>query len=132
MLRYLKNKIFVDQEGSALALTMFILAGMMIVAISGSYVIVLGLKSSGIQSQSTKAYFAAESGAEKVLWEMRKNGWAYYEEPVSFDNSIAKFDSNLSSQASYKVYYTHEVQPIIFDSIGEFKKTKRSIQLRMN
>jgi len=125
-------KISKDKEGSALALTMFILAGMMIVAMSGSYVIMLGLKSSNIQSQSTKSYFAAEAGAEKLLWEMRKNNWAYYEEDVSFTDSISEFDSVLDSGASYKVYYTHNVQPIIFESIGEFKGTKRSVQLRMN
>lgn len=131
MKKFFQN-IFKDKQGSALALTMFILAGMMIVAISGSYIIILGLKSSGVQSQSTKAYFAAESGAERVLWEMRKNSWKYYEEPVSFTNSIVMFDTVLDSGATYKVYYTHNVMPIIFESIGEFNGTKRSVQLRMN
>ena len=72
------NKIkFQDKSGSALALTMFVLAGMMIVAISGAYIVMVGIKAAGVQSQSTKAYFAAESGSERVLWEMRRNGWKY-------------------------------------------------------
>ncbi len=123
--------IFKSKPGSALILTMFILAGMMVVAVSGAYIIVLGIKSSGLQSQSTKAYFAAESGAERALWELRKNNWSYYEEEVSSDNSLSKFDTELSSGASYKVYYTHNVKPIIFDSVGNYLRTKRSVQLRM-
>lgn len=126
-----KNKI--DKSGSALALTMFILAGMIVVALSGSYIMILSLKASGIQSQSAKAYFAAESGAEEILFEIRKNNWPYYEENVSFEVPIEKFNNgNLSSGASYQVYYTNLNNPIIFDSIGSFQGTRRSVQLRMN
>ncbi|MFZ4631735.1 MAG: pilus assembly PilX N-terminal domain-containing protein [Patescibacteria group bacterium] len=131
IIKQLLNKIKVNKRGSALALTMFILAGMMIVAISGSYIVVLGIKSAGVQSQSTRAYFAAESGAEKVLWEMRKNSWAYSDQPVSLENSITEFDKTLNFGASYKIYYTHKVKPILFNSVGAYNKTKRSIQLSM-
>ena len=115
-----------EKRGSALALTMFILAGMLLVALSGSYIILLGIKAAGVQSQSTKAYFAAESGAERLLWELRRHGWS--RPPVSFTSSI--LEDTLPSGSSYKIYYTH-FNPIIFQSIGEFKKTKRSVELRM-
>jgi orotate phosphoribosyltransferase-like protein len=126
MRKFFSYKIFKDKSGSALALTMFILAGMLIVAISGSYIVLVGIKASGVQSESTKAYFAAESGAEKVLWEMRKNSWTYG--TPSLNTPV--FSENFSSGANYNVYYIY-FPPLIFDSIGEFMNTKRSVQLRI-
>lgn len=120
------KKKFSDKKGSALALTMFILAGMLIVALSGSYIIMVGLKASGVQSQSTKAYFAAESGSERMLFELRKNGWLW--DVPSSDTPV--FSETMPSGASYKVYYTF-FHPIIFPSIGEFNQTKRSVEIRM-
>ncbi|MFA5131428.1 MAG: pilus assembly PilX N-terminal domain-containing protein [Patescibacteria group bacterium] len=119
----LKHK---TKTGSALALTMFIIAGMLVVAMSGSYIILLGIKAAGVQSQSTKAYFAAEAGSEKILWELRQRGW------WSTENSTEEtvFEGTLPLGSDYKVYYTH-FNPIIFTSIGEFNKTKRSVELRM-
>jgi len=115
-----------QKKGSALALTMFILAGMLVVALSGSYIILLGIKAAGVQSQSTKAYFAAESGAERLLWELRQNGWSRPD--VSLDNIILSDTLELGS--SYEIYYTH-FNPIIFRSVGDFNRTKRSVELRM-
>ncbi len=120
-----KDKL-ADKKGSALALTMFILAGMLTVALSGSYIILLGIKASGIQSQSTKAYFAAESGAERLLWELRQNGWLLSVPPPT----ASVFSATLPLGSSYSVYYVN-FKPIIFKSIGDFNRTKRSVELRM-
>jgi len=122
----MKKDIFKNKEGSALALTMFILAGMLTVALSGSYIILLGIKASGIQSQSTKAYFAAESGAERLLWELRQNSWLL---PTTSTTSPV-FSDALPLGSSYSVYYVN-FNPIIFKSIGDFNRTKRSVELRM-
>jgi hypothetical protein len=123
-----KNKIrkYKDKPGSAIALTMFLLAGMLMVALSGAYIITVGIKAAGVQSQSTKAYFAAESGSERLLWELRKNGWHW----AATSSSVAVFSSTLPTGANYKVYYTY-FNPIIFPSIGEFSNTKRSVEIRM-
>jgi len=122
----MKKDIFKNKKGSALALTMFILAGMLTVALSGSYIILLGIKASGIQSQSTKAYFAAESGAERLLWELRQNSWPL---PTTSTTSPV-FSAALPLGSSYSVYYVN-FNPIIFKSIGDFNRTKRSVELRM-
>ncbi len=121
-----KLDIRMDKRGSALALTMFILAGMLLVALSGSYIVLLGIKAAGVQSQSTKAYFAAETGAERLLWKLRKDGWS---RPPTSENTVVLSDT-LPSGASYTVYYTH-FNPIIFNSYGEFNQTKRSVEVRM-
>jgi len=115
-----------EKRGSALALTMFILAGMLLVALSGSYIILLGIKAAGVQSQSIKAYFAAESGAEELLWQLRQNGWV--RPAPSLITPVAT--SSLPFGSSYKVYYTY-FPPMIFTSVGEFNKTKRSVELRI-
>jgi len=113
-----------DLSGSALLLTMFILAGMLIVAMSGAYVILLGIKAGGIQAQSTKAYYAAEAGAEHVLYKLRRGGWEY-----EIPSNLIVFSATLpNSGASYKVYYT-SFPPLIFTSVGEYNQTKRSVEV---
>lgn len=116
---------FKEREGSALALTMFILAGMLIVAMSGSYIVLLGIKASGVQSQSTKAYFAAESGAEEVLYRLRKISWARPAPGLG-----VAFTGSLPSGGSYKVYYLNYA-PLYFNLVGNYNNTQRSVQLTM-
>lgn len=117
-----------NKKGSALILTMFILTGMLIIAMSSSYVILAGIKSGGIQSQSTKAYFAAESGGEKLLWKLRKDTYVYPNFP-SKETALFE-DPTPVDGASYKVYFSNfSALGLIFTSIGEFNNTKRSIEL---
>lgn len=112
--------------GSALVLTMFIMAGMLIVAMSGAYVVWLGIKTGGIQAQSTRAYYMAEAGAEKLLWELRKG---YYEYDAT-STTVSIFEYGLPSGASYKVYFV-DFPPLVFQSIGEYKATRRSVEIRI-
>lgn len=116
------------KNGSALILTMFIMAGMLIVAISSSYIVALGIKAGGIQAQSTKAYFIAESGAERFLWELRQNGVEYSQVPgfVLFQNSLG----DLSLGSSYEVFRVGSTG-IVYRSVGDFGNTKRSVELSM-
>ena len=124
----IKFKIFGDnfKKGSALALTMFILAGMMIVALSGSYIVMSGIKSAGVQSQSVRAYFTAESGAERALYEMRSQNWLLPESGYSQTESV--FSGSLDSGGTYEVYYIY-FSPTVFNAIGEFERTKRNVEL---
>lgn len=115
------------KKGSALILTMFILTGMLIVAMSSSYVILLGIRAAGIQSQSTKAYYAAEAGAENLLWEMRHNTYVYPNQP---SDSLVLLNGTMlySSDVTYKVYFSR-FYPLVFTSIGDYKNTKRSVEI---
>lgn len=115
-----------EKSGSALALTMFILAGMLMVAMSGSTVILLGLKAGGIQAQSTKAYYNAESGIEKILWELNQNG---FELPAP--SLVEALFNEPMREGNYQIYYTNFDPIIIFTSVGEFQQTKRSVQVRL-
>jgi len=120
------KKIKSAKKGSALILTMFILTGMLLVAMSSSYIILVGIRAAGIQTQSTKAYFTAEAGAEDLLWRTRKDGYAY---PSSPSNTDVLFNGTMSlSNANYKVYFSR-FYPLVFTSIGEFQTTKRSVEI---
>jgi len=121
----LKNLSLKDRRGSALILTMFILAGMLIVSLGGAYVVFLGIKAGGIQAQSTRAYYAAETGIEKLLWELRWNGASY-----SSSTEVSLFEGTLQTNSSYKVYYV-EFPPLVFRSIGEYQNSKRSVEIRI-
>jgi hypothetical protein len=104
---------------------MFIMAGMLIVALGSAYVALLGIKGGGMQAQSTKAYFAAEAGAERLIWEMRKHGGGH-----SFNPNIVSFSDTLVASSSYEVYFTQKVPNIIFTSIGEYMNTRRSVEIK--
>ena len=115
-----------DRAGSALILTMFILAGMMVVAFSGAYIVLLGVKAADVQAQSGKAYFVAEAGDERLLWELRQNGWIYSTPSAS----VIFSDTFSDTGATYSVYFTN-FPPLIFSSVGDYRNTKRSVELRI-
>ena len=115
------------KQGSALILTMFVLVGMMVVALSGSYIVLAGIKSGGIQSQSVKAYFAAESGAERLLYELRVNN-LIIDPDISSDQPILEEES--LTEPSYHVFLINR-SPSIYHSVGEYNKSKRSVELKI-
>jgi len=65
-----KNK----QGSTALLMTMLILFAIFTVTLAVSDVILNNLKVGRGQADSTKAFFAAEAGAERILYEIRKRG----------------------------------------------------------
>ena len=69
------KKIIKNKHGSAMLLmTLLSLASILMISLSLSAIVINGLKMGVIQVHSTKAFFAAEAGAERILWEIRKNG----------------------------------------------------------
>lgn len=65
----------VSQKGAtAIFLTLIILMAMLFVALTASDIIQNGIQMNGAHLNSAKAYYAAESGTERILWEIRKSG----------------------------------------------------------
>ncbi|MBN2854229.1 pilus assembly PilX N-terminal domain-containing protein [Patescibacteria group bacterium] len=130
---WIKPNLFYPRSGSALILTMFILAGMLLVAISSSYVVTLGIKAGGIQAQSTRAYFIAESGIEKFLWELRANGHSYLDDDLYYEeSSVPAFVRDLVPEQATGVSRKFEVLrkgERLYQSIGEFGNTKRAVEI---
>jgi len=64
-----------NQRGMAIVIMMIGISGtIMAIGLLMSVVTVNRIKAGTLQLNSTKAYFAAEAGAERILWELRKNG----------------------------------------------------------
>lgn len=123
------SKFGYSRPGSALILTMFILAGMLLVAISSSYIVTLGIKAGGIQAQSTRAYFIAETGMEFFLWELRVNGYEYLDDEK---NGPPAFVEELVPEQAIGVLRKFEVTRTgdrIYQSVGEFGNTKRAVEI---
>ncbi len=116
------------KSGSAMILTMFILAGMLIVAMSGSYIVLLGIKSGGTQAQSIKAYFAAEAGMESLLYQTRQAGLVHG--PANLSKTSPLIEGDLESEGlSYAVFFTAMFPKRTFASVGDYQTTKRSVEV---
>ena len=61
-----------NQGSTMLLMTFLVLASILTISLSLSAIVVNGLKMGANQVHSTKAFFAAEAGAERILWETRK------------------------------------------------------------
>ncbi len=108
-------------------MTILILNSIVLISLAAANLIVSGVKMSGTQARSTKAYFAAEAGAEQLLWEYRKGGVA-----CSFGNeSACDFSKTLSDGSSYRVNYV-AMSTTTFVSIGSYSGLRRSVELNFH
>ncbi len=121
------NKFFTHKEGSAFLMSILILFSMIAVVFSVSKMVITSIQTSGIQSQSVIAYFSAEAGAERILYDLRKNFYVIDENSGNFYIG----DNSLSNEATYQVYLK-QWSPLTLISIGDFKETKRSVELLFN
>ena len=136
------HNLFEKNQGTALFMALMILSGVLVVSLGAANLINLGIRQSRIQVYSTKAYFAAEAGAERVLWEIRKNGFnpsscVENVDYVIFDNDNfppntavcgSEQINSLFNNATYSVFYKLS-SPITFESIGRFQDAKRSVEV---
>lgn len=59
-------------QGNVLLLSLFILSAVLLAATALGSIVVRALRNAAAGGSSTVAYYAAESGAERALWELRK------------------------------------------------------------
>ena len=95
------NLIFNNNRGSALLLTLFILTSILTVSLGASTLLVTGTIINRQQQHSAIAYFAAEAGLERTLWEVRRNG---YPLPSINQNDLFVV-ADLGNGAGYNVDY---------------------------
>ncbi len=114
-----------NKPGSALLLTLFLVSGIMIVAFAGSYLIVSGLRAGGLQYDSSRAYFVAESGAEYSLFQVRKKDFSLKDRPWG----VIFFESMPSEYPGYFEIGYKTWSPIVLTSVGSYGLTKRSVEL---
>ena len=118
-----KNKKVKFKPASAIMLSLFILASVMLIAFGSSSLVLSALKMGGLQSQSSIAYFTAEAGAERILKEIRYYGRGGYEVGEKIFG-----EEYIDEDRSYTVTYV-EYSPIRFISLGVYKNTRRSVEV---
>ncbi len=124
-----------EQRGAALYLSILILSGIFLVAMSLADIVMTGIRMGGIQAQSTQAYFASEAGVEKVLWHYRQDNYnrALSSQPGTTIDDL--FDRTLDNGSSYKVDYmvTEDEDWIYrrFYSEGDYRDVRRSVEVTL-
>ncbi len=129
-------------------MTLLMLSSILVVALSVSDIVNIGLHINRNQVYSTKAYFAAEAGAEQVLSEIRSNGFDPRDDSskncddgdyISFNNGDCGGSApcclateqiyTLSTSTEYSVRYNNpDCCQIILTSRGRFTDVQRAIQ----
>jgi len=122
------NGFKTNNHGTALFMTLLILTSILVVALGAANLVVLGIKISRMQERSTKAYFAAEAGAERSLWEVRKNNYILPDE--NQDNIFEVLD--LGNGSAYHVDYATSSPNIIFTSTGVYRGVRRVVEVNFN
>lgn len=133
----MRLKLLKNNKGTALLMILFMLSGILIVALGAANLIIPGIKMSRNQISSTKSYFAAETGIEEILITTRIN-----EMDISGCDATTNKYLNLVTEtcagtqqtyflpnsASYVVIFVSD-SPITFRSTGSYRGTKRSIEV---
>ena len=136
------NNLKKNKKGTALFMALMILSGVLIISLGAASLMMSGLKQGRTQAYSTKAYYVAEAGAERVLWEIRKNGFnvgaCSVGQYVNFDDindppnysafCDGTYSVNLSNSSKYFSIYKGNA-PISFDVVGDYSDVKRSIEI---
>jgi Tfp pilus assembly protein PilX len=118
------SKIVIKNNGSTLLITVLLLTSIIIIALNAANIIISGTKMSGVQERSTLAFYAAESGAERFLYEARKTTNLPATANADLYGTII-----LSNNSIYNVNYGTSSPDIYATSTGGFLETKRSINL---
>ena len=104
------------QKGAiSILLAVLILSMVSAIGIGISVLIIQQIKMSGQTSQSVVAFYAADAGAEKCLYEVRKNGVA-----------DCPYNDTLDNGAEYSTTYNGSDT---ITSIGQFMDASRKVEL---
>jgi hypothetical protein len=131
------KKIKTNLKGNALLMTLFILTGVLVVSLGAANLVMSGIKMHRTQISSAKAYFAAESGIERILFEIRMNGMdisacdSVINRYVDFAAQTCVGSENiysLSNGSEYSVVFVSN-SPITFRSSGSFLGTERTVEV---
>ncbi len=117
-----------EKEGSSILIIVLMLTFIFTSALGISEIIMSSLKMGTVQTYSAKAYFGAESGIEKILWEYKKNSFTV---PTSSKENI--LNGNMPNNSSYVVNYVSSSDVDYnydkYISIGKFNNVKRSVEV---
>jgi len=114
-----KIKNINSQKGAVSILFSILLLSLLMVISSSIFILMFQqMKMSGQAGHSVVAFYAAESGAERCLYEVRKNG--------AVTCPYTNISLNFNNQAKYTTTYNGSNEII---SIGKYLETTRRLRL---
>lgn len=120
------KRIILKKKGASLVLTLLILSAVLAIAFGVSSLILGEVKISKNVPRSLKAYYAAETGIEKSLYDARKGAGAsdVGTPPSCSDGGAVCLDD---ADACYSIDFTAG-DPNIIKSFGCYKETRRAVE----
>lgn len=126
MFKYLNVKM--TQKGASLFLALIIMILLLAIGLGISAILVGQLKMVKGMGNSVVAIYAADTGIERILYEIRKE---------DYDPSTCKptpcqtpFSGTvLGGEATYTTYIQNIGPPIKIQSVGKYKEIKRAIEI---
>ena len=124
-------------------MVLLMLTGILIVTLAASTIVESGIKMGRLQIESTKAYYAAEAGAEYAIWVQRYNSSnlplnssltyddANYEALYGTGVGVKDFfyQNTFSNGATVDVLYASSSTATTFDSRGIYNNTSRTVRV---
>jgi Tfp pilus assembly protein PilX len=139
-----------NQGSTVLLLSLLMVFSMLVVTMTASVLVQNGLKMGRTQEHSTQAYFAAEAGAEQLLWEWFMQsydpsatcivgGCIVFDAGCNFtscDNDCANSNKlcTLSNGTTFRIQYLQAVPTMQFQISGAYNDgmARRNIELDLN
>lgn len=112
-----------NQKGVALYLTMVILSVLMAVILTMISMAISQIKVIHALSNSIAAFYAADTGIERVLYAIFQEGYV-----PSRGECPLSYSGTLENEATFEVCVSDNSDSVIF-STGTYKKTKRRIEI---
>lgn len=115
-----------NSKGAAsIFVVMSILAAVLVIALGSSSVISTEKRMSLNSGDSVKAYYAAETGIEQAIYDHVKDD----KEPSAFKCSTGSWTANSDSRYCLVITGSHATSIDAIQSVGEYKSTRRSIEI---
>ncbi len=116
-----------SQKGISLYLSIFFM-GVILSIILGMSVILIGqLKITKGLGNSTIAFYAADTGIERILYAIRKQ--SYDTSTCTPTPCATPYFDTLSNEASYAVFIQDIGPSVSIKSIGSYEETRRAIEI---
>ncbi|MBU4217106.1 hypothetical protein L6270_04740 [Candidatus Parcubacteria bacterium] len=136
--------IYKKQEGViAIAMTLLILASIIVIVIISNTIILNNLGMNISQVDAVKAFYAGEAGVEKILWGVRKNSFDFtvpgspcnvvkkkIKVSTSGCDSIGEIITLTGNNSTFSLEYDYTTPTTTITSIGSYNKTGRNIEIR--
>lgn len=113
------KQIFSQKGAVSILIAVMVLSVIVVIGLGISVLILQQIKTSGQMGQSVIAFYAAESGAERCLYDVRKTGVS----TCSYSEVSLGFNSN----AKYTTTKLDGVDRI--DSVGWYQNISRALEL---